>query len=153
MKTNVRESSIDCYHGIDLNRGQAKVIAFLVEHPGEYTRNELAKLSGIPINAVCGRINELIESGAVEERVRACGSVYGQAITRLAIGPAASCVGARMMAYLNVRCPLCGFAMIHSYAQPETTTWPPTSLVCASRLCPNANQQFEPVTIELKAKR
>lgn len=70
MKTNVRESSIDCYHGIDLNRGQAKVIAFLVEHPGEYTRNEIAKLSGIPINAVCGRINELIESGAVEERVR-----------------------------------------------------------------------------------
>lgn len=68
MKTNVRESSIDCYHGIDLNRGQAKVIEFLMANPGDYTRGELAKESGIPINAICGRTFELIESGALEER-------------------------------------------------------------------------------------
>jgi predicted transcriptional regulator len=87
VKTNVRESSIDCYRGIDLTCGQSKVIAFLVEHPGEYTRNELAKLSGIPINAVCGRINELIEAGAVEERMRRADRYTGKQSHGLRLAP------------------------------------------------------------------
>ena len=72
IATNVRDTSLAAYHGIDITAGQAKVVAFLLRNPGkaDFTRGELSRQAGIPINAVCGRVNELVTAGVLEERVR-----------------------------------------------------------------------------------
>lgn len=70
MKTNVRETSLEAFRGIDLSRRQAEVVAFLKRQEAkDFTRGEIAKESRIPINVVCPRVLELIESGALEERL------------------------------------------------------------------------------------
>lgn len=68
----IRDTSREAYHGVDLTAGQAKVIAFLRRHPNkpDWTRNEIAIHSGIPINAVCPRVLELIVSGVLMEMPR-----------------------------------------------------------------------------------
>ena len=71
MKTNVRNTSIEAYYGIDISAGQAKIVAFLRRHPGvTFTRGEISKLADIPINSVSGRVHELIQCGVLEERIR-----------------------------------------------------------------------------------
>lgn len=40
---------------------------FLMRYAHGLTRNEISRLLGYRINAVCGRINELIKEGLVEE--------------------------------------------------------------------------------------
>jgi len=67
----VRDTSRLAYDALDLNAGQFRIVAFLRDHhPKAFTRAELARASGIPINAVCGRVNELLKLGALEELVR-----------------------------------------------------------------------------------
>lgn len=71
MKTNVRDTSLQAYDSLKINRGQQRVIDFMTKYPGrDWTRNELATMSGIPIQSVCGRVNELVAAGVLEERVR-----------------------------------------------------------------------------------
>ena len=36
---------------------------------GSMTRHELADATGLPLSSVCGRVNELMKSGAVREQV------------------------------------------------------------------------------------
>lgn len=36
---------------------------------GPMTRHELAEATGLPLSSVCGRVNELMKSGAVKERI------------------------------------------------------------------------------------
>lgn len=68
---NVRDVSIEAYHSAKITQGQRRVLAFLTQHQGkDFTRNELARESGIPINVICPRVNELIAAGVLEERVR-----------------------------------------------------------------------------------
>jgi hypothetical protein len=87
-KTNVRDTSLDAYHGIDLTRGQAKVVAFLLSHPArDFTRGELSHLSAIPINAICGRVNELIAAGTIEERVRRACAFSGKQCHPVRLAP------------------------------------------------------------------
>jgi hypothetical protein len=92
MKTNVRDTSIEAYHGIDISAGQAKVVAFLLRHPGvNFTRGEISALTGIPINSITGRVHELIQCGVLEERVRRACKFSGKQChpVRLAPVPAA----------------------------------------------------------------
>lgn len=71
MKTNIRDTSLMAYQTARITEGQRKVLDFMLKHPRvDFTRNELAQLSGLPIQSVCGRVNELIAVGLLEERVR-----------------------------------------------------------------------------------
>lgn len=65
MHTHVRETSLKAYDAIQAD-GTAKtqagrVLAFIRTHPMS-SRQDIARGTGIPINAVCGRVNELLEA-------------------------------------------------------------------------------------------
>jgi hypothetical protein len=49
--------------------------------PGyDYSRQELKRLTGLEINAICGRVNELLKAGKLEEgEMRKC-NVTGRSI-------------------------------------------------------------------------
>ena len=49
--------------------------------PGyDYSRQELKQLTGLEINSVCGRVNELLKAGKLEQgEIRAC-NVTGRTI-------------------------------------------------------------------------
>lgn len=88
MKTNVRSTSIECYHGIDISAGQAKIVEFMLRHPGiSFTRGEISQLAGIPINSVTGRVHELIQCGVLEERVRRADKFSGKQCHPLRLAP------------------------------------------------------------------
>ena len=75
MKTNVRDTSLAAYDGVNITASQRKVIDFLERHPmrADWTRGEIATMSGLPINVVCPRVLELIEKGVLMEMpVRKC---------------------------------------------------------------------------------
>lgn len=62
MKTQVQDTSIDCYH--DLQREghlshQQMLILDVIQEGRDYTLQELVRLTGLGINAVSGRCNEL----------------------------------------------------------------------------------------------
>lgn len=68
----IRDTSLEAYRGVDLTAGQAKIVSFLLRHQdrADFTRGEIAALSGIPINCVCPRVLELIVSGVLMEMPR-----------------------------------------------------------------------------------
>lgn len=71
MKTNVRNTSLAAFDSVNITQGQRRVLDFMCRAPWQdWTRNELARESGIPINVICPRVNELIAAGVLEERVR-----------------------------------------------------------------------------------
>ena len=76
MRTNVRDTSLTAYDALDLTQGQAKVLRFLSENTyrADWTRGEIAKYGGFPIQSVCGRVNELLAQGRLteQEQVRPC---------------------------------------------------------------------------------
>lgn len=65
----VKDTSLEAYIGINedgvaiTQRGQ--IYNTLVM--GRMTRRELSQLTGIEINAVCGRVNELLKMGLIHE--------------------------------------------------------------------------------------
>lgn len=64
MRTAVTETSLQAYHGLPARQlmSQADRIMAAVDK-GCRTRNEIARSTGMPINAVTGRVNELIAAG------------------------------------------------------------------------------------------
>lgn len=62
MKTAVADTSIECYHDLrddgTLTKRQAQVMA-VIQHGRDYSLQELVMLTGLPINIVSGRVNEL----------------------------------------------------------------------------------------------
>lgn len=83
MKTNVRQTSMEAYLEVKektMTPQQKKVLSVLSGDQPDYSRLEISYLSGIPINSVCGRVNELLKSGAiVETEPRKC-SITGKTI-------------------------------------------------------------------------
>ena len=72
----MKETSIHAYKHLietgELSRQQVMVLA-VVNELGQATRQEISRHSGIPINCVCGRVNELLNRGLVaEEEARTC---------------------------------------------------------------------------------
>lgn len=80
MKTAVADTSIERYKAMvaegEVTRVQAAILCKM-EEGKEYTRAELSERSHLPINTVCGRVNELVKDDRLEESgVRKC-SVTG----------------------------------------------------------------------------
>ena len=67
----------------EINRRQFEVLDFLTEHHGlNFSRREIAKMTGMELCCVTGRVNELLQKGlVVEEAKRACG------VTRRTVHP------------------------------------------------------------------
>lgn len=65
----IRDTSLGAYDRAELTKGQAKILGFLRANTyrADWTRQEIAKLSGFPINVVCPRVLELIERGVLVE--------------------------------------------------------------------------------------
>lgn len=83
MKTNVTDTSIDCFNDLratrKLSRMQSQIMAAI--NPGaDYTLQELVRLTGLPVNTVSGRCNELRTAKRLEHgKTRAC-SVTGRKV-------------------------------------------------------------------------
>jgi hypothetical protein len=58
----IRKTSLDAYRSLNLHKSQIEVLWWMSEHMAEraLTRREIATESRIPINSICGRINELL---------------------------------------------------------------------------------------------
>jgi len=72
-RNSVRDTSLEAYWQ-HIESGAAKTqqdrIYMALRVSGGITRTELSRGMGIPINAVCGRVNELIKLGAVRETAK-----------------------------------------------------------------------------------
>lgn len=70
MKTAVRETSLKSYDAIRADGTAAtqagRVLAYVRRNPGA-SRGDIERSTGIRINAVCGRVNELLEANALRE--------------------------------------------------------------------------------------
>lgn len=77
----VADTSLDAYrsHSVrDLSAGQARVMACI--RPGlDFTRAEIAHASGMALQSVCGRVNELVSAGRLEDAPRRLCSRTGNA--------------------------------------------------------------------------
>ena len=87
MKTQVADTSLDAYHAHRdsgrLSDQQQAVLDWLRAHPGDWTRSEIAQRVGIRLSSACGRLNELVASGHVQQlTTRRAGS----SLVRLAVG-------------------------------------------------------------------
>jgi hypothetical protein len=76
MTTNVQKTSIDAYEELKrsgrLATQKAVVLLSIIKGPGR-TRQELSVSTRIPINAICGRVNELLKDLCIiEEGRRKC---------------------------------------------------------------------------------
>ena len=70
MKTNVSDSSINTYHSeITLGKGakQCRAILEYMKGKGAMTRREIATALDMETGTVAGRVNSLVESGALVE--------------------------------------------------------------------------------------
>jgi DNA-binding MarR family transcriptional regulator len=66
----VAETSIQAYADLKdsgtLGRQQTLILAAIIPG-GRYTRSELADITGLPINVVTGRVNELVKAGRLDD--------------------------------------------------------------------------------------
>lgn len=72
---NSRDTSLQAYDGMQSKLGaqQQRIVSFLTTHERPMTRGELAALTGLAINSVCGRVKELLDAGVlIEDPARAC---------------------------------------------------------------------------------
>lgn len=65
----IRETSAAAYHSLDINESEKKVMRWFHSQPpgARFNRRMVSVRSGIPVNAVCGRVNALVEKGYLEE--------------------------------------------------------------------------------------
>lgn len=68
----VRDTSMAAYRTLEwhgrLTKQQAKVVDFLQANlQRDYTRQELSNVTGLAINAICGRVRELLDLKVLEE--------------------------------------------------------------------------------------
>lgn len=69
----VRKTSRDCYHEIEmmgrLGEQQRQIMKFFMDQDrgAGFTRRDLSRLVKLPINAICGRVKELIDKGWLED--------------------------------------------------------------------------------------
>jgi DNA-binding MarR family transcriptional regulator len=71
MKTNVRDTSIDCYYGGVsgiLETGQAEMVAdFVLRQGGKITRRQVARGLQMETGTVSARVNKLVADGVLVE--------------------------------------------------------------------------------------
>ena len=83
MKTAVASTSIQCYHAI---RGEGRVsnqqavILSAIREGRDYSLQELVRITGLQINTVSGRVNELKEMALLDvSETRKC-SITGRTV-------------------------------------------------------------------------
>jgi hypothetical protein len=85
MKTAMSDTSLDAYrsHSVRaLSAGQRRVMDVI--RPGvDFTRAEIAHAAGVPLQSVCGRVNELVTAGRLENGPRRICSRTGNAANPL----------------------------------------------------------------------
>ena len=70
----IAHTSVEAYHSLreagDLAPMEARVMQVFERSSSgaSYSRQQIAQISGMPINCVCGRVSTLVESGVLEER-------------------------------------------------------------------------------------
>ena len=84
MNSNIREASRSAHYNHVIN-GRAKyqreiIMEFMERHQLPRNRREIALITGIPINAVTGRVNALLENGELIEEHFATDPVTGQRV-------------------------------------------------------------------------
>lgn len=68
MRTAVADTSLMAYHAMaprELSASQSRVMD-VVQAGKSYSRAEIAKATGMPLQSVCGRVNELIAAKRLE---------------------------------------------------------------------------------------
>ena len=87
----VRQTSREAYARAKvsgkLTAQQKAVMAWLKGRIGDATRQEISKGSGIAINAVCGRVKELLDAGEIVETGRRRCRVTGENVNALVVMP------------------------------------------------------------------
>ena len=84
MKTNVNKTSID-NHEINKRSGlygkqAGGLLEVIKKNPRGLTRNELAAVAGVQINAVAGRVHELLGMGKIKTNGKRRCSVSGRMV-------------------------------------------------------------------------
>lgn len=83
MYTDVRDTSIEAYHGHktngQLSNQQAVIIDALTRAGRPLTRREIERAAHLTISSVCGRVNELLTDGTLLEEPRRECSITGKA--------------------------------------------------------------------------
>jgi len=83
---SVRDTSIDAYIGINEDgsaRTQRGRVFIAVSSNDGLTRLKLSRLTGMPINAICGRVRELIDCERVFEGDKRSCSISGKVVYTL----------------------------------------------------------------------
>ena len=58
-------TQMQAHRSVDRSAGQSLVWDAIAAHPG-VTRQELVGITGKPINAICGRVSELLDAGQIK---------------------------------------------------------------------------------------
>ena len=82
----MRDTSLEAYQELamsgELHTKAAKVYAYLKNRSSSETRSQIAQGTGITINCVCGRVNELVKAGYLIEGMKTkCPVTGSQAYT------------------------------------------------------------------------
>ena len=87
----MRQTSRDAYNRAKvsgkLTAQQEAVMAWLRGRIGDATRQEISRGSGIAINAVCGRVKELLDAGEIVETGRRRCRVTGETANPVTVVP------------------------------------------------------------------
>lgn len=87
----VRDTSLDAYveHGDSgqLGRQQWFLMMWFHRTGKQYTRRELAEETGMLLSSICGRVNELIELGYLEDAPRRPCQVTGKSAHVVRVKP------------------------------------------------------------------
>ena len=71
MITQMRQFSLDAFRDIQSDGSaesqRLKIARFIRDNATEFSRQEISEILLIPINAVCGRVKELMKMGAIYE--------------------------------------------------------------------------------------
>jgi hypothetical protein len=73
MRTNVRESSIECFHGQQarFDKQSQQIIDYIKANPTKaFTRREIAVALSIDTSSVAGRVNKLVTDKELHELPR-----------------------------------------------------------------------------------
>ncbi len=90
MRTAVRESSLAAYHqGAQTFGRQESIILAAIQPSRDYTRRELAAITGIETSTISARVNALIACGALNEiaSARKC-SISRKTVNTVRLPPA-----------------------------------------------------------------
>lgn len=89
-KTNVADTSIKCYHELrkegKINQQQEHILNAMKRNK-DYSLQELCKLTGLAINSVSARVNELKEKAIIISLYKRKCSVTNRTIQALEINP------------------------------------------------------------------